>query len=379
MLISSAQLKARAQALGFNLVGITPARPAPHLTAYLRWIENEMHGEMNYMARADRVARRRDLNVILPGAQSLILVGVDFSTLRLPESFLNDPTRGRIAQYAWNKDYHAVLTPRLKELAAWLKVSARAYVDTGAIVERDYAWQAGLGFIGKNTMLIHPRRGSHFFLGEVLTTAEFDVYDQPSRETQCGTCARCLAACPTGAFPEPYILDARLCISYLTIEHKSAIPHELRPKLGNWVFGCDVCQTVCPWNRFAVQTLETEFFPVNENRAAPPLAELLQLNEARFTAQFAGSPVARIGRARLVRNACVAAGNSQHSGFVPLLIHLLADESPLVRAHAGWALFRLDAASARAELAQRLSAESDETVRAEWQALIDQPLDSDLH
>lgn len=378
-MISSAQLKARAQTLGFNLVGITPARPAPHLLAYLRWIENEMQGEMGYMARADRVARRRDPTVILSGAQSLIVVGVDFSTLRLPESFLRDPTRGRIAQYAWAKDYHDVLTPHLEELAAWLKVEARAYVDTGAILERDYAWQAGLGFIGKNTMLINPRRGSHFFLGELLTTAEFDVYDQPSRETQCGTCARCLAACPTNAFPQPYVLDARLCISYLTIEHKSAIPVELRPKLGNWVFGCDVCQTVCPWNRFAVQTLEAEFFPENQDCAAPPLAELLQLSEANFTARFARSPLERIGRARLVRNACVAAGNSQHPAFVPLLINLLVDESPLVRAHAGWALSRLDPAYASAELAQRLPAESDKAVQAEWQTLIDQPPDSDLH
>lgn len=384
MSFSSAQLKTRAQVLGFNLMGITPARPAPHLAAYLHWIENEMHGEMNYMARADRVARRRDLNVILSGAQSLILVGVDFSTLRLPESLLSDPARGRIAQYAWGHDYHDVLTPRLEELAAWLKISTRAYVDTGAILERDHAWQAGLGFLGKNTMLINPRRGSHFFLGELLTTAEFDEYDQPSRETQCGTCTRCLAACPTDAFPQPHVLDARRCISYLTIEHKSAIPRELRPRLGNWVFGCDVCQTVCPWNRFAVQTLETEFFPVDENRAAvdraaPLLAELLQLSEASFTARFARSPIERIGRARLVRNACVAAGNSQQSIFAPLLINLLADENPLVRAHAGWALSRLPAASARAELAQRLPSESDEMVRAEWQTLIDQPYDFDLH
>jgi epoxyqueuosine reductase len=188
-----------------------------------------------------------------------------------------------------------------------------------------------------------------------------------------------LAACPTNAFPQPHVLDARLCISYLTIEHKSAIPRELRPKLGNWVFGCDVCQTVCPWNRFAVQTLETDFFPLDENRAAPPLAELLRLDEAGFRARFANSPIERIGRARLVRNACVAAGNSQQSMFAPLLINLLADENPLVRAHAGWALSRLPAASARAELAQRLPSESDEMVRAEWQTLIDQPYDFDLH
>jgi epoxyqueuosine reductase len=353
------------------LAGISPARPAPHLEAYFRWIEAGMHGQMGYLARADRAARRRDLNAILPGARSLILVGLDFHTLKLPDSILSDPTRGRIAAYAWGRDYHAVMQPRLEELAEALGEGARVYVDTGALLERDHAQQAGLGFIGKNTMLIHPRRGSDFFLGEILTTAEFDEYDQPTRETMCGSCARCLAACPTDAFPQPYVLDARRCISYLTIELKGFIPHALRPRMGNWVFGCDVCQAVCPWNRFAVQTQATDFYPLNVDRAAPPLAELLALNESDFIARYGGSPIERIGRERLTRNACIAAGNSDDETLIPPLAALLREAaSPLVRAHTGWALTRLGATGAvRAQLAR----ETDLAARADLtRSLIDQ-------
>lgn len=344
-MLSARHVKDRALALGFNLVGLTPARPAPHLDAYFRWLESHQHGAMEYLARADRQARRRDLNVILPGARSLILVGLDYHSLQLPVHLLNDPTRGRIAAYAWGQDYHAVMLPRLKELAEWLQSAGairwKAYVDTGAILERDHAQQAGLGFIGKNTLLIHPRRGSDFFLGEIITDAEFDEYDAPSRDTMCGSCARCLAACPTNAFPQPYVLDARRCISYLTIEYAGEIDEALRPLLGNWVFGCDLCQTACPWNRFAVQTHVTDFFPITPERAAPPLSDLLTLDESRFTARFAGSPIARIGRPQLVRNAAVAAGNSGQVEFRPLLEKLQHDDSALVRHHAAWALTRL--------------------------------------
>lgn len=369
--LSASALKAHAQRLGFNLVGISPARPAPHLDAYFRWIEAGMHGEMGYIARADRIDRRRDLNVILPDVRSLIIVGLDFHTLKLPDSILNDPTRGRIAAYAWGRDYHAVMAPRLEELAASLGEAARVYVDTGALLERDHAQQAGLGFIGKNTMLIHPRRGSDFFLGEILTTAQFDEYDQPARESMCGGCARCLAACPTNAFPQPYVLDARRCISYLTIELKGFIPHDLRPRMGNWVFGCDVCQTVCPWNRFAVQTQVTEFFPLSVDRAAPPLAELLALTESDFDARCGGSPIERIGRERLVRNACVAAGNSRDETLIPLLTDLRhGATSPVVRAHAGWALLQL---GARQAALSYLAHEADVSVVADIaRSLIDQ-------
>ena len=371
---ASRLVKDKASELGFNLVGLTPARPAPHLHAYFQWLDAGMHGEMGYMARTDRQERRRDLNASLPGVRSLVIVGLDYHTLKLPDEILADPTRGRIAAYAWGRDYHDLMLLRLEELAHWLRAESksearhRAYVDTGAILERDHAQQAGLGFIGKNTMLIHPRRGSDFFLGEILTEVEFDEYSQPSPGTMCGTCARCLTACPTGAFPRPYVLDARRCISYLTIEHHGWIDRELRPLMGNWVFGCDVCQVVCPWNRFAVQTLTTEFFPLNPDRAAPPLSQLLALDEAGFEALFRGTPVHRIGWARLVRNACIAAGNSRRLELIPPLRSLISDPAPLVRGHAAWALARLGEQQVAPLLEKQLNMETDAEARGDIQA-----------
>ncbi len=340
-----------AAALGFTDAGIIPARPSPTLDAYFRWIEARMHGDMAYLARPDRQIRRRDLNVILPGVQSLVIVTLNYATNAVPEHMLRDPRRGRISNYAWGVDYHDLMIARLEQLAGWLREQAgddvvcRVYVDTGAILERSHAQQAGLGFIGKNTMLIHPRRGSYLFLGEILTTVTFDAYDTPGRETMCGTCTRCLHACPTGAFPRPYVLDARRCISTLTIELKGLIPVELRPLMGNWVYGCDVCQAVCPFTRrFSTPTAERAFWPGDVNRAAPLLADLLALDEATFRERFRHSPIWRIKRDRLVRNACVAAGNSDLPEFIPQLEQLARhDESALVREHAAWARDRLHA------------------------------------
>jgi epoxyqueuosine reductase len=377
MSLSSLQIKNKSRELGFNLVGITSARPAPHLSAYFHWVDSQMHGTMGYLAREDRLARRRDLNVILPGVRSLIIVGLDYHTLNLPEKILSDPTRGRIAAYAWGRDYHEVMLLRLEELADWMKrenresggsIKHRAYVDTGAILERDHGQQAGLGFIGKNTMLINPRRGSDFFLGEILSDQEFDEYDQPHREAMCGTCARCLAACPTRAFPQPYVLDARRCISYLTIEHPGWIDHELRPLIGNWVFGCDVCQTVCPWQRFAIQTQETAFFPMSVERAAPKLTQLLALGEVEFQSLFHDTPLERIGREQLVRNICIAAGNSGKAEYIPLLQNLIYDPSSLVRGHAAWALLRLIGPEASPVISELLRVETNPEARQDIQA-----------
>jgi len=343
--LSADAARRQAAALGFSQVGIIPAAPSPTLDAYLRWIEAGLHGAMGYLARPDRVERRRDLSVILPGVQSLIVVALAYGTRAIPEALLRNPQRGRISNYAWGADYHTLMTPRLEALADWLReqsgqeVASRAYVDTGAILERSHAQQAGLGFIGKNTMLIDPRRGSYHFLGELLTTLPFDDYDTPHRATMCGTCTRCMAACPTGALPQPYTLDARRCISYLTIELKDAIPAALRPRMGNWVYGCDVCQDVCPFTRFVEPTPERAFYPADLDRAAPLLADLLVLDEEMFDARFGTSPIRRIGRDRMVRNACVAAGNSRAAELAPALDRLAgADPSPLVREHAAWAL-----------------------------------------
>ncbi len=368
-------LRGEATALGFNRVGVIPAAPARRLDAYLRWIAAGQHGAMGYMARPDRVERRRVPDVILPGVQSVVVVGLDYYTAEIPPALAGDPARGRFSNYAWGVDYHEVMTPRLEALAEWLRsalapaeVSSRVYVDTGAILERDHGETAGLGFGGKNTLLIDPRRGSYFFLGVLLTTAALD-YDLPVAKSQtmpsCGRCTRCLDACPTAAFPEPYVLDARRCISYLTIELKGWLPGELRPLMGNWVYGCDVCQAVCPFNRFARPTGEPAFYPVDWDTAAPPLLDLLALDDAAFAQRYAGSPVRRIGRVRLVRNACIAAGNWGSPAAVPALAALLADPDPLVRGHAAWALNSIGNEEARAVLATALRFETDVDVLRE--------------
>jgi epoxyqueuosine reductase len=369
----TAALKEKARDLGFSMVGVVPAAPARRLDAYLQWIAAEYHGAMGYMARPDRVIRRRDLNVILPGVRSLVCVGLDYFTREVPPHVAGDPSRGRISNYAWGVDYHDVMTPRLEALGQWLgeaagdEVRHKVYVDTGAILERDHAEAAGLGFTGKNTMLIGPRRGSWFFLGELLTTAAL-VPDRQPEMPGCGTCRRCLDACPTAAFPQPYVLDARRCISYLTIELKGWIPRHLRPMMGNWIYGCDVCQNVCPFNRFAAPGAPQQFAGGSWDVVAPPLADLLRLSDADFDARFAGSPIQRIGRPRLVRNACVAAGNWGAAEAVPTLIPLLQDPSPLVRGHAAWALGEIGTSAARRAVAHAVQIEGEVSVRNELMA-----------
>lgn len=369
-------LKQKAVALGFNMVGVVPAVPSPNLDAYLNWIEANHHGTMGYLARPDRLARRRDLNVILPGVRSLICVGLDYATKQLPQAIAEDPSRGRISNYAWGVDYHDVMTPRLEALGAWLAaqagetaVQSRVYVDTGAILERDHAAQAGLGFTGKNTMLIAPQRGSFFFLGELLTDLPL-TYDEPRQMPTCGSCSRCLTACPTNAFPKPFVLDARRCISYLTIELKGWIPRTLRPLMQNWIYGCDICQDVCPFNRFAPATDEAEFMAHSWDDAAPPLLSLLTLSGAQFATQFANSPIKRIKRPRFLRNVCVAVGNWGSETAVPPLIHLLEDPSPLVRGHAIWALGQIGGAAAETAVRQLKAIEEDAEVLDEITAVL---------
>jgi epoxyqueuosine reductase len=353
----------RAKELGFSAAAVVSAEPSKRLDNYLHWIESQHHGEMAYLARPDRIARRQDLNVILPGVQSIVCVAAEYSSAGPPEAELADPLRGRISNYAWPVDYHETMLPKLEQFAAWLSAEvdaecrSRAYVDTGAILERDHAELAGLGFRGKNTMLIAPKRGSWFFLGEILTTAQLPP-TVPAKLPSCGTCSRCLSACPTDAFPTPYTLDARRCISYLTIELKNSIPIELRGSMQNWVYGCDVCQTVCPFNRFA-----TTAATIAIDDAAPRLTTWLTMSRSQFAARFAETPLARTGRDRIVRNACIAAGNSGSASLIPLLADLLShDDSPLVRGHAAWGLGKLEAFNTLA-LARRR--ESHEDVRRE--------------
>ncbi len=363
-------LKQEAFRLGFNMVGLIPAQPARRLAAYLRWIDQERHAQMGYMARPDRVVRRQDLNVILPNVQTIVCVGLDYYTQSIPPPIAQDPSRGRISNYAWGVDYHEVMTPRLQALAAWLQaqtlneVQSKVYVDTGAILERDHGETAAFGFTGKNTMLIAPRRGSWFFLGELLTTLPL-VYDEPVSMPSCGRCTRCLTACPTNAFPEPYVLDANKCISYLTIELKGWIPRELRPFMGNWIYGCDICQNVCPFNRFTSPTQEQIFFADGWDDAAPQLLDILALDEVGFKQRFANSPILRIKRRRLLRNVCVAAGNWGSETAVSHLIYLLSDPEPLIRGHAAWALHKIGTQVAKTAVFAALVREQDEEVIAE--------------
>jgi epoxyqueuosine reductase len=375
-MFAAADLKRKAQELGFNLVGLTPAQPSPTLDAYLRWIERGMQADMHYLARPDRVERRTNLHSIVPDAQSIIMVGLDYRTGISSPDILDDPLRGRIASYAWGFDYHDIMTPRLEELAAWIQAQSgtahqqRVYVDTGAVLERSHAQQAGMGFIGKNTMLIHPRRGSYFFLGEIITTLAIDHYDNTHRPTMCGSCSRCLQACPTDAFPQPYVLDARRCISYHTIENRGWIDHNLWQGFGNWVFGCDICQDVCPFQRFSSPASEELFTAIDADHCAPPLTSLLILDDDQFQQTYSGTPLERIGRAGLVRNACIAASNSRSKTLVPFLIQLLYDVEPVIRGHAAFALWKIQRMAALGTLTEMYYRETDQQVRAGLEAFM---------
>ena len=348
------QICKRARDLGFDLVGVASARPSPYSGAYRDWLAQGYHGEMGYMARAERVERRADPARILPGVHSIVCVGLNYYTgLAIETRFFpknlvsagltHDPARGLISNYAWGLDYHDVMTPRLEELVAFIgsqagrKVAARVYVDTGPVLERAYAAEAGLGFIGKNTCLIHPKMGSWLFLGEILLDLELEPTSQQAN-VGCGTCRRCLEACPTGALIAPYVLDARRCISYLTIELKGSIPRAFRPLMGNWIYGCDVCQVVCPWQRFARLTEERSFQAGGPGCTAPLLLDLVEMDEEMFRLRYAGTPIFRIGRHRLVRNVVVALGNWGDRRAVRALTKALGDPSPLVREHVAWAL-----------------------------------------
>jgi len=403
------RIKARAHQLGFDLVGIVPAEPMTAVDRYRAWIEEGYHGEMAYLARPEAVDKRGDLARILPGVRSAVAVGVNYHTVPLPAETRDDPSRGIMASYAWGDDYHDLLTPRLRELGEFVEaetggpVAYRAYVDTGLLLEREIAARAGLGFVGKNTNLIYPRLGSWLFLGQLLLTVDVGSVRDLAQQTQpplllltadvgsvrdlaqqtqppfgdglrpgrhegmCGRCTRCLDACPTKAFVAPYVLDARRCISYLTIELKGPIPRELRPLVGNRVFGCDICQEVCPWNRrFARPTAEPAFQP-RPDAMVPRLLDLIALDDEGFRRRFRGSPVKRARRRGLLRNVAVALGNWGDPVAVPALAHALNDAEPLIRGHAAWALGCIATGEARRVLQQALSAETDGRVQEELQ------------
>lgn len=364
------RVRGRALELGFDLVGFAPAQPSDYEAFYHLWVEKGYAGEMGYLVRPDALARRADPRRILPEARSVIVVGLNHYARDLPEEIRHDPSRGLIARYAWGNDYHAVMVPRLQELVSYIEaetgrqVACKVYVDTGPVLEREVAVRAGLGFFGRNTMMISPTMGSYLFLGEILVDLELE-YDEPDTRGTCGRCTRCLIACPTDAFVEPCVIDARRCISYLTIELKGPIPRGLRPLMGNWIFGCDVCQEVCPWvHRYSCPTGAPAFRPWLRD-AAPELLPLMEMTDEVFRARFRDSPVRRSRRRGFLRNVAVALGNWGDPMAVPALSQALEDHEPLIRGHAAWALGRIGGQEARRALESTREAENDTWVRRE--------------
>ena len=353
-----------ARATGFPLVGCVPIAPLP-VDGFLRdWLAAGRAGEMRYLEKHPE--RRVDPRRQFPWARSLVCVGFPYRPPPPPPIDWRAELRGRIAAYTVGPDYHRHLRARLDRLAEVLQslfpgTRYLSYVDTGAILEREWAPRAGLGWVGKNTLVLHRHAGSYFFLGELVTDLEVDAMPLP--RDHCGTCVRCVAACPTGALEQGYTMEPRRCISYLTIEHRSAIPHEMRPLLENWVFGCDVCQEVCPWNGGVCDTAAAAFL-------APSLPELVQLDSAGFDARFGGTAITRTTRRGLVRNAAVALGNSGNPAAVPSLVAALGDADPLVRGHAAWALGRIGDDAARGALDRARRREPSAEARAEIDAAL---------
>jgi epoxyqueuosine reductase len=364
---ASESIRRRAQELGFDRVGIAPAKPPPNAAYFLAWLERGYAGEMKFMGRPDSVRRRLDPRQALPAARAILCVAMNYHNA--DDGPTDTPSRPVIARYARGADYHAVFEEKLQQLAQSLSefgcggAQTRCYVDYGPVLERDHAQRAGLGWIGKNTMLINPEIGSYLFLGVILTDADLE-FDAAFLPDHCGTCDRCLTACPTGAIRSPRDLDSRLCISYLTIELRGPIPRELRPFIGNRVFGCDICQEVCPWNRGVPTTKEPRLEP-REGTTGPELIELLGLTEDRFKQRFGDTPIARTKRRGFLRNVAVALGNWGAPSVVPPLIRALDDEEPLVRGHAAWALGRAGGPTAHRGLEDRLRLEEDDWVQSE--------------
>jgi epoxyqueuosine reductase len=366
----SAQIKEAAQRLGFELVGISPVRPAPHEQSFAQWLREGLAGNLDYMQRTESL--RRDPRELVPWAVSIISVGMNYYSgySRPVES---SESRGWISRYAWGDDYHNLMKGKLEALLESIgqfhdgNIQGKAFVDSGPVLERDFAGIAGLGWIGKNTQLISPKKGSWFFLGELFVDLPL-AYDRPIRD-RCGRCDLCLKACPTGAFVGPYVLDARRCISYLTIELKDWMPRSLRPLVGNHIFGCDICQEVCPYNVKALATAEIAFQP-RPGLHAPELIAFLSLSEAEFRQRFRASPILRAKRRGFLRNVAVALGNLKSLDAVPALIRSLDDEESVVRGHVAWALGQIGSQTALDPLRRRLRAENDADVQEELRQAI---------
>ena len=363
---AKAAIREKARALGFDAVGFAPAALAQEARDNLAtYLGQGLHGDMGWLA--DKADRRGDPQTLWPDARSVIVLGMNYGSTDVPNAHLGRAETGVVSVYARGRDYHDVVKSRLKQLARWLaesrKCQVKVFVDTAPVMEKPLAEAAGIGWQGKHTNLVSREFGSWLFLGEVFTDLALEP-DAP-HDDRCGACRACLDACPTGAFPAPYRIDARRCVSYLTIEHKGPIPRELRPLLGNRIYGCDDCLAACPWNKFARATQEVGLLPRSE-LTAPRLADLASLDDAAFRKMFSGSAVKRLGRDRFVRNVLIAIGNSRKASLAPVAQRLLDDAAPVVRGAAVWALARLAPAAAAAIRSERESTEMDESVQSEW-------------
>jgi epoxyqueuosine reductase len=321
--------------LGFFKVGIASSRPLPSIERFRSWLEHGFHGTMSYLER--QAPKRENPDLVLTNARTILVLAMNYYAIRAATP---DPMIGRISRCAWGDDYHHIVLGRLNQLLDFIKSRAPSanglcYVDTGPILEKVWGAETSLGWIGKHTNLITRKKGSWFFIGAILL--DLEIESDAKEKNYCGKCNRCIQACPTGAIVAPYILDSRLCISYLTIELRGPIPISLRSLIGNRIYGCDDCQEVCPWNRFATAKSEIGFEPRREN-LSPDLNELIQITPRDFKERFSNSPVARATRNGFVRNVAVALGNSRSNEAVPALEKALRDESSLVRSHAAWAL-----------------------------------------
>ena len=362
-----AQIVAQAKAAGFDTVGFSPAQLAQQTQQkFEAWIDEGVHGDMGWMAETRE--RRRSPEALWPDVASVIVLAMNYGPEGDPLAGLRQTDRANISVYARNRDYHDLVKKRLKRVARWLVAETdcelKVFVDTAPVLEKPLAAGSSLGWQGKHTNLVSSELGSWFFIGSIFTDLDLPA-DKPHAD-QCGSCSACLESCPTNAFPGPYQLDARRCISYLTIEHKGHIDLEFRRPMANRIYGCDDCLAACPWNKFARQASEGALQP-REDLTSPRIAVLLDLDDAGFRTLFAGSPVKRIGRDRFLRNVLIAAGNSGDADLLPHIVHHLDDVSPLVRAMVVWALCELTSEEEFTRLKDiHALNEMDEDVRAEW-------------